>query len=404
MHTRFVLAISAASMLLACGDSAPAQGTERGRCFPDGSCTGTLQCASDVCVDLVAAGQALTDALNFEGGILLPGDVPPTTLQDVTLTQDNVMLLLGPDTAPTDMLLGFDNPRESVDPVESTLLEFDGANKHIKVAHTPGNSGGAATQIKLHFSVNGGVCDHLCNRVFQVQLTQAAQLKSGGVGRTASRILSLDCSKRGDATLCTGDEAGGPGAGAPGGKRDASVVVLVDAGTSRDASVGTADSGPTVSHCEWTSGNANQCSACSSSAAATCALSKYTDNKDGTVTSSCCGLVWQQMVEVGVSSLGVSGEPGEYLWDQANSYCAGLPLPGAGWRLPTIVELASIVVPNQTLTTTIDTTAFPNTAPLAFWSSTPVTGSADQAWTVDFNGGLTIERVTSLVAAVRCVR
>ncbi len=99
----------------------------------------------------------------------------------------------------------------------------------------------------------------------------------------------------------------------------------------------------------------------------------YTDNGDGTVTDNVTGLVWQQC-SAGQSGTGcISGSAGTYNWDAANTYCnsntAGLP--GTGWRLPTQLELLTIVDFGK-MQPSIDTTVFPNTVSTAspfYWTS-----------------------------------
>jgi Protein of unknown function (DUF1566) len=119
-----------------------------------------------------------------------------------------------------------------------------------------------------------------------------------------------------------------------------------------------------------------------------------TDN--GTVYDTKSKLTWQQTV----SSL--------YTLADAKAYCAGAgaSLGGAGWRVPTIKELLSIVDFFSQTALAIDSNAFPATPPLArFWSSSPLAGSSSYAWTVHFfNGGSTADLDVSFTSLVRCVR
>jgi hypothetical protein len=70
------------------------------------------------------------------------------------------------------------------------------------------------------------------------------------------------------------------------------------------------------------------------------------------------------------------------------AYCAGLPLDGAGWRLPTLTELKSIVEQVAGYTKTINQTAFPETTAGWFWTSSPDpdAGSVGMYY-IDFNRG-----------------
>jgi hypothetical protein len=63
-------------------------------------------------------------------------------------------------------------------------------------------------------------------------------------------------------------------------------------------------------------------------------LESYTDNGDGTVTDNVTGLMWQQQAVPSTT----------YAQSNPTSYCQSLTLGGhADWRLPSIIELLSIV-------------------------------------------------------------
>jgi len=202
-------------------------------------------------------------------------------------------------------------------------------------------------------------------------------------------VAGLGCS---DGAADSGTDAGGKGEMGVGGSRTS----------------GSAGSGGTHDpDCEWTgNANANMCKVCA--ADATCDAPKYTDNKDGTVTSSCCGHVWQQVMDETGGPSGV----GTYALDAAEAYCATLKLAGGGWRLPTIEELFSLLVLDQTPPwPTIDRIAFPNTDPVPFWwssspssPSSPYVGPAGAAWGVDFVIGGSGLYDASSTSRVRCVR
>ncbi|NUS38286.1 MAG: DUF1566 domain-containing protein [Lysobacter sp.] len=85
----------------------------------------------------------------------------------------------------------------------------------------------------------------------------------------------------------------------------------------------------------------------------------------------------------------------------AEKACAAL---GEGWRLPTRMELESILDLTRH-EPAVDTTRFPDTKSGWYWSSTPCAWSSDSAWIVSFGNGyaLNLHRVNSL-AFVRAVR
>ena len=119
---------------------------------------------------------------------------------------------------------------------------------------------------------------------------------------------------------------------------------------------------------------------------------RYTASS-GTVYDTKTKLTWQQTVT-----------PTTYSFVNATSYCAGLgaSLGGAGWRVPTIKELQTILDYSQVSGPLIDHTAFPSTPIHYFWSSTPQAGTSGP-WVVDFGlGNVTIPGM-STSNNVRCV-
>ena len=122
-------------------------------------------------------------------------------------------------------------------------------------------------------------------------------------------------------------------------------------------------------------------------------LESYTDNEDGTVTDNITGLMWQQAVPTGT-----------YTWAQAVAYCPTLTLAAySDWRLPSVIELVSIVDYGQ-YNPSIDPTYFPSTPASDFWSSSPLAGWSSGAWLVNFNYGYSGLIVVSNTFHVRCVR
>jgi hypothetical protein len=106
--------------------------------------------------------------------------------------------------------------------------------------------------------------------------------------------------------------------------------------------------------------------------------SQLIDNKDGTVTDTSTGVMWQQATA-----------PGTYTWGEALSYCENLVLPSGGysdWRLPTIKELHSIV-DLMRAKPAIDITYFPGAVSDNYWSSTTYVQSPGKAAAIDFTDG-----------------
>jgi hypothetical protein len=122
-------------------------------------------------------------------------------------------------------------------------------------------------------------------------------------------------------------------------------------------------------------------------------LESYTDNGDGTVTDNVTGLTWQQAVPVT-----------RYIWADAVAYCPTLALAGhSDWRLPSIIELSSIVDLGQS-GPIINPTYFPSIPSDFFWSASPLAGSSSSAWAVLFGDGFTDYGDVSGTLYVRCVR
>jgi len=122
-------------------------------------------------------------------------------------------------------------------------------------------------------------------------------------------------------------------------------------------------------------------------------LESYTDNGDGTVTDNVTGLMWQQVVPAT-----------RYVWAGAVSYCPTLTLAGhSDWRLPSVIELSSIVDLGQSYPS-INPTYFPSTPSDFFWSASPLAGSSSDAWFVYFVYGYTYNFDISNAGFVRCVR
>jgi len=123
----------------------------------------------------------------------------------------------------------------------------------------------------------------------------------------------------------------------------------------------------------------------------------FTDNRNGTVSDSTTGLMWQQ------------ADPGQMTsfasWTDALSYCTGLVLGGnSDWRLPNIKELASIT-DVTTSNPAINLTFFPNANSSLYWSSTTLAGNAVYAFTEDFgNGAVAGDSKSDDGNWVRCVR
>ena len=109
------------------------------------------------------------------------------------------------------------------------------------------------------------------------------------------------------------------------------------------------------------------------------------------VSNTVTGLAWQQQV---------SSTP--LRWDDAQNYCSNA---GAGFRVPTLKELESLIDLTVTLPS-IDQKAFPSTPADWFWTSSPFGGwSSIWAWNVSSSDGYSNDHAVMLdFYRVRCVR
>jgi hypothetical protein len=117
-------------------------------------------------------------------------------------------------------------------------------------------------------------------------------------------------------------------------------------------------------------------------------LDSYSDNGDGTVTDKITGLMWQQSLEAAPVADGgtdaATATANAYNWLDAGTFCTNLRVGGyADWRLPSIIELLSIVDYSSVAPTgSIDPFFFRGPVALCVWSSTRQAGTTSNAWYV----------------------
>jgi hypothetical protein len=131
--------------------------------------------------------------------------------------------------------------------------------------------------------------------------------------------------------------------------------------------------------------------------------SPFKDNGDGTLKDYATKLVWQKC-SMGVNNdTTCSGVATTISWANALSYCSSLSLASLTWRLPHINELKSIIDVTK-LNPSIDTTAFPSTGLVSYWSSTTYSFNTANAFQVLFSAGyVNFNNLKSGTAHVRCV-
>ncbi|MBV5307804.1 DUF1566 domain-containing protein, partial [Chromatium okenii] len=133
----------------------------------------------------------------------------------------------------------------------------------------------------------------------------------------------------------------------------------------------------------------------------------FVDNADGTVTQSNTGLMWAKCSE-GQSGTNCTDYYATTMdWSAALTAANNSNLGGYNdWRLPNFKELQTLVDYSR-YAPAIDSDYFPNT-PIDndswFWSGSPIAGSADYAWSVNFNYGYATNGHRSYDYHVRLVR
>lgn len=116
----------------------------------------------------------------------------------------------------------------------------------------------------------------------------------------------------------------------------------------------------------------------------------------GAVQDSVSKLVWREPIEPGLKS-----------YEEALKICA-TGAAGEAWRLPSRIELVTLLDLDPNKSPKIDTQAFPSTEPFVYWTSSevrPDVGGERRHWTVDFMaGGLGQLSLRDGRAGVRCIK
>jgi hypothetical protein len=119
---------------------------------------------------------------------------------------------------------------------------------------------------------------------------------------------------------------------------------------------------------------------------------RYISN-DATITDTKTGLMWQ-------------AQPvGPMTWQEAMDYAESLILDGAGWRLPTIEELVTLIdYGRHDPASSFPGMSFHGLAPSWFWSSSLDADDTDYVWYVDFYDGCVGSSGKTYPSSARCVR
>ena len=132
-------------------------------------------------------------------------------------------------------------------------------------------------------------------------------------------------------------------------------------------------------------------------------FSKFTDNGDFTVKDNRTGLTWQKCSMGQTNDASCSGTTATSTWVASIAACSALNFANKTWRLPNIKELQSLVDTEIVSTAAINTTIFPSTFPLNYWSSTGYALTTTNGWSINFLTGSAAFTSKGAAYRVRCV-
>lgn len=102
---------------------------------------------------------------------------------------------------------------------------------------------------------------------------------------------------------------------------------------------------------------------------------------------------------------GFCDQPKAMAWREAKQACATIQLNQQQWRLPTVIELNTLIELERK-GVKINTEYFPNTQPSAYWTGSPsltYKTQGSRAWFVDFSQASIFDAAINSKHFVRCV-
>lgn len=131
-----------------------------------------------------------------------------------------------------------------------------------------------------------------------------------------------------------------------------------------------------------------------------------TNSIPGVVRDLVTGLSWQRQTPTSYDGCtGKKAQPADTCtWQEAHTYCSRLKLAGLSWRLPTKVELDSLLDFRPEVRTLDPDIFFVTDYESLYWSSSPVFENPTRAWATWFGAGMSATPTTDMPQAVRCVR
>lgn len=111
---------------------------------------------------------------------------------------------------------------------------------------------------------------------------------------------------------------------------------------------------------------------------------RYQRMVEGVVRDKVTGMEWKLPI---ASENGVEETP-SHGWEGAKTHCESVAFDGGGWRLPTRIELTSIVDTTRT-DPAYDVEYFPYLSKSVYWTASVVAWSTEEnAWSVELTYGI----------------
>lgn len=118
---------------------------------------------------------------------------------------------------------------------------------------------------------------------------------------------------------------------------------------------------------------------------------RYTDLGNGTVLDNVTFLIWKKCSE-GQSGVSCAGQPFVFTWAASTNHAAVHSFAGFDdWRIPNAKELYTLVE-TSCYGPAINSSIFPNSPIVWFWTSTSAADSSNRAMCLDFYSGILLDR------------